>query len=63
MIPNADQLDDTFTREELSTIKLLVLMYLERYNGIPNSEHGAMYQKIKQLATKVDYIQRDTYTR
>ncbi len=38
-------------------------MYLERYTNIPNSEQGAMYQKIKQLATKVDYINRDTYTR
>ena len=63
MIPNVSQLDDTFTREELSTIKLLVLMYLERYTNIPNSEQGAMYQRIKQLATKVDYINRDTYTR
>tara|TARA_B100000902_G_scaffold100790_1_gene103190 strand:+ start:5054 stop:5251 length:198 start_codon:yes stop_codon:yes gene_type:complete len=49
----------TFSKEELSLIKLLVLENLSNYDDLNVNESGNIYRMLQQLIGKINYIQRD----
>tara|TARA_B100000287_G_scaffold416259_1_gene450734 strand:- start:48004 stop:48357 length:354 start_codon:yes stop_codon:yes gene_type:complete len=50
----------TFTKEELSCLKLLVLSELNRYE-VDEAQGGHLHDTLKQLVTKLNYIKEDTF--
>ena len=49
----------TFSKEELSLLKLLVLESLSNYDDLNVNESGNIYRMLQQLIGKINYIQRD----
>ena len=49
----------TFSKEELSLLKLLVLENLSNYDDLNVNESGNIYRMLQQLIGKINYIQRD----
>ena len=49
----------TFSKEELSLLKLLVLENLSNYDDLNVNESGNIYRMFQQLIGKINYIQRD----
>ena len=49
----------TFSKEELSLLKLLVLENLQKYDDLNVNESGNIYRMLQQLIGKINYIQRD----
>ena len=49
----------TFSKEELSLLKLLVLENLSNYDDLNVNESGNIYRMLQQLIGKISYIQRD----
>ena len=49
----------TFSKEELSLLKLLVLENLSNYDDVNVNESGNIYRMLQQLICKINYIQRD----
>ncbi len=49
----------TFSKEELSLLKLLVLENLSNYDDVNVNESGNIYRMLQQLIGKINYIQRD----
>ena len=49
----------TFSKEELSLLKLLVLENLSIYDDLNVNESGNIYRMLQQLIGKINYIQRD----
>jgi hypothetical protein len=49
----------TFSKEELSLLKLLVLENLSNYDDLNVNESGNIYRMLQQLIGKLNYIQRD----
>jgi len=56
---NATLKGGTFSKEELSLLKLLVLENLQKYDDLNVSESGNIYSMLQQLIGKINYIQRD----
>ena len=48
----------TFSKEELSLLKLLVLENLSNYDDLNVNESGNIYRMLQQLIGKINYIQR-----
>tara|TARA_B100000131_G_scaffold282870_1_gene290406 strand:- start:2051 stop:2248 length:198 start_codon:yes stop_codon:yes gene_type:complete len=49
----------TFSKEELSLLKLLVLENLSNYDDLNVNESGNIYRMLQQLIGKINYIQRE----
>ena len=56
---NATLTRGTFSKEELSLLKLLVLENLSNYDDLNVNESGNIYRMLQQLIGKINYIQRD----
>ncbi len=57
--PNATLNRGTFSKEELSLLKLLVLENLSNYDDLNVNESGNIYRMLQQLIGKINYIQRE----
>lgn len=61
---NSPHFAPTFTREELSLLKLLVLQELQEYDDLEDtSKDGNIYSMCKQLVNKLSTVKETTYGR